>query len=84
LDCRRVPAVTIDGVSMTDPKQAQARQKLRRRIQMVFQDPYTKPQSALPGRCHRVGRSAFDLIRRAHQGACRRLLGLVGLHRTTA
>src|ERR1700752_1670423 len=32
--------VLIDGVSMTDPKQAQTRQKLRRRIQMVFQDPY--------------------------------------------
>src|SRR6516162_8592775 len=32
--------VAIDGVSMTDPKQSQARQKLRRRIQMVFQDPY--------------------------------------------
>src|ERR1700739_2968899 len=28
--------VSIDGVSMTDPKQAQARQKLRRRIPMVF------------------------------------------------
>ena len=32
--------VVIDGVSMTDPKQAQARQRLRRRIQMIFQDPY--------------------------------------------
>src|SRR5690348_9784392 len=32
--------VIIDGVSMTDAKQAQARQKLRRRIQMIFQDPY--------------------------------------------
>src|SRR4029077_3098052 len=32
--------VMIDGVSMTDPKQAQGRQKLRRRIQMIFQDPY--------------------------------------------
>ncbi len=32
--------VMIDGVSMTDPKQAQVRQKLRRRIQMIFQDPY--------------------------------------------
>src|SRR6201987_1473955 len=32
--------VSIDNVSMTDPKQAQTRQKLRRRIQMVFQDPY--------------------------------------------
>src|ERR1700712_4823474 len=32
--------VIIDGVSMSDPKQAQARQALRRRIQMIFQDPY--------------------------------------------
>jgi len=32
--------VLIDGISMTDPKQAQVRQRLRRRIQMVFQDPY--------------------------------------------
>ena len=32
--------VTIDGVSMSDPRQAQQRRKLRRRIQMIFQDPY--------------------------------------------
>src|SRR3954466_13985874 len=32
--------VVIDGVSLTDPKQGQARQRLRRRIQMIFQDPY--------------------------------------------
>src|SRR5665213_309624 len=32
--------VIIDGVSMSDPKQAQARRVLRRRIQMIFQDPY--------------------------------------------
>src|SRR6201747_3296579 len=32
--------VIIDGVSMSDPKQAQARRQLRRRIQMIFQDPY--------------------------------------------
>jgi peptide/nickel transport system ATP-binding protein len=32
--------VVIDGVSMTDPTQKRARQELRRRIQMVFQDPY--------------------------------------------
>ena len=32
--------VVIDGVSMTDARQAQVRQKLRRRIQMIFQDPY--------------------------------------------
>src|SRR5207245_3824295 len=29
--------VLIDGISMTDPRQAQARRKLRRRIQMIFQ-----------------------------------------------
>src|SRR4030088_2855195 len=30
----------IDGVSMSDIRQLQARQQLRRRIQMIFQDPY--------------------------------------------
>ena len=32
--------VLIDGVSMAGPKHAQARKRLRRRIQMIFQDPY--------------------------------------------
>ncbi|MDQ8730970.1 oligopeptide/dipeptide ABC transporter ATP-binding protein [Bradyrhizobium sp. LHD-71] len=32
--------VTIDGVSMSDPRLAAAREKLRRRIQMIFQDPF--------------------------------------------
>src|SRR3954453_18806711 len=32
--------VVIDNVSMADPRQAQTRQRLRRRIQMIFQDPY--------------------------------------------
>src|SRR6478735_7409034 len=32
--------VSIDGVSMTDAAAAQERQRLRRRIQMIFQDPY--------------------------------------------
>ena len=32
--------VVIDGVSMTNPRQAQAGQRLRRGIQMIFQDPY--------------------------------------------
>src|SRR5665213_1034874 len=34
------PEVVIDGVSMSDTRQAQARRRLRRRIQMIFQDPY--------------------------------------------
>ena len=33
-------SVVIDGVSMTDPTQEAERRRLRRRIQMVFQDPY--------------------------------------------
>ena len=33
-------SVIIDGVGMSDPDQASARETLRRRIQMVFQDPY--------------------------------------------
>src|SRR5690348_5216142 len=32
--------VVIDGVSMTDRKDAARRARLRRRIQMIFQDPY--------------------------------------------
>jgi peptide/nickel transport system ATP-binding protein len=32
--------VMVDGVSMTDSASSAAREKLRRRIQMIFQDPY--------------------------------------------
>jgi peptide/nickel transport system ATP-binding protein len=32
--------VTIDGISMSDPRLAAAREKLRHRIQMIFQDPF--------------------------------------------
>jgi peptide/nickel transport system ATP-binding protein len=32
--------VVIDGVSMTNPNQVAERRRLRRRIQIVFQDPY--------------------------------------------
>ena len=32
--------VSIDGVSMFDAKAAQERQRLRKRMQMIFQDPY--------------------------------------------
>src|SRR5438552_12559755 len=75
--------VIIDGVSMADPKQAQARQKLRRRIQMIFQDPYASlnPRFRVDAIVSEPIR-AFDLIQgerdiRARVGE---LLGLVGLH----
>ena len=43
--------VVIDGVSMTDARAAQARRKLRRRIQMIFQDPMpasTRASGSMP------------------------------------
>jgi peptide/nickel transport system ATP-binding protein len=75
--------VVIDGVSMTDPRQAQARRRLRRRIQMIFQDPYASlnPRLRVDAIVAEPIR-AFDLIQgesdiRARVGE---LLGLVGLH----
>jgi peptide/nickel transport system ATP-binding protein len=75
--------VQIDGVSMTDPKQAQARQKLRRRIQMVFQDPYASlnPRFRVDQIVAEPIR-AFRLIQGERQIKDRvgELLSLVGLH----
>ncbi|WOH71898.1 ATP-binding cassette domain-containing protein [Bradyrhizobium sp. NDS-1] len=75
--------VQIDGVSMTDPRQAQARRKLRRRIQMIFQDPYASlnPRFRVDAIISEPIR-AFDLIQgeRDIQGRVGELLGLVGLH----
>jgi peptide/nickel transport system ATP-binding protein len=75
--------VIIDGVSMKDPRQAQARRELRRRIQMIFQDPYASlnPRLRVDAIIAEPIR-AFDLLKseadiRARVGE---LLGLVGLH----
>ncbi|WP_186420421.1 oligopeptide/dipeptide ABC transporter ATP-binding protein [Bosea sp. CS1GBMeth4] len=75
--------VAIDGVSMFDARAAQERQRLRRRIQMIFQDPY----ASLNPRW-RVGRiiaepiRAFDLLQgeAAIEARVGELLSLVGLH----
>jgi len=75
--------VLIDGISMTDPRQAQARRKLRRRIQMIFQDPYASlnPRFRVDAIISEPIR-AFDLIEgeRDIQARIGELLSLVGLH----
>jgi peptide/nickel transport system ATP-binding protein len=75
--------VVIDGVSMTDAKQAQTRRRLRRRIQMIFQDPYASlnPRFRVDAIIAEPIR-AFDLIQGDRQITDRvgELLGLVGLH----
>ena len=76
-------AVTIDGVSMTDTRQAQARRVLRRRIQMIFQDPYASlnPRFRVDAIIAEPIR-AFDLIQSERDIRARvgELLRLVGLH----
>src|SRR3982075_55427 len=75
--------VIIDGVSMSDPRQLQARQRLRRRIQMIFQDPYASlnPRFRVDAIVAEPIR-AFDLIQgeRNIQARVGELLSLVGLH----
>ncbi|MGA7803375.1 ABC transporter ATP-binding protein [Bradyrhizobium sp.] len=75
--------VVIDGVSMTDPRQTQARQRLRRRIQMIFQDPYASlnPRFRVDAIIAEPIR-AFALIEgeRQIQERVGELLALVGLH----
>src|SRR5947209_13986917 len=75
--------VSIDGVSMTDPKQSQARQRLRKRIQMIFQDPYASlnPRLRVDAIVAEPIR-AFDLIEGESDIRSRvgELLNLVGLH----
>jgi peptide/nickel transport system ATP-binding protein len=75
--------VHIDGISMTDPRQAMARRRLRRRIQMVFQDPYASlnPRFRVEAIVAEPIR-AFDLIQGEREIKQRvgELLSLVGLH----
>src|SRR4051794_22727739 len=75
--------VRIDGISMTDPRQAVARRKLRRRIQMVFQDPYASlnPRFRVDAIVAEPIR-AFGIIEGERQIKDRvgELLSLVGLH----
>ena len=75
--------VVIDGVSMADPRQSQARQQLRRRIQMIFQDPYASlnPRLRVDAIIAEPIR-AFDLLKSERDIRARvgELLGLVGLH----
>ncbi|AZO78839.1 MULTISPECIES: oligopeptide/dipeptide ABC transporter ATP-binding protein [unclassified Bosea (in: a-proteobacteria)] len=75
--------VSIDGVSMSDQAASAERQRLRKRIQMIFQDPY----ASLNPRW-RVGRiiaepiRAFGIIQgdAAIEARVGELLSLVGLH----
>jgi peptide/nickel transport system ATP-binding protein len=74
--------VVIAGVSMNDPARRAERQRLRRRIQMVFQDPYASLNPrwraadiiAEPIRAFGLLRGRADIRGQAHE-----LLRLVGL-----
>ena len=75
--------VRIDGVSFTDPEDAAARQSLRRRIHMVFQDPYASLNPRW--RIERIIAEpirAFGLVHssEAVEERVDELLDLVGLH----
>ncbi len=75
--------VVIDGVPMAGARHAQARQRLRRRIQMIFQDPYASlnPRFRVDAIVAEPIR-AFDLIQgeRHIRDRVGELLSLVGLH----
>ena len=75
--------VTIDNVSMTDKNQSAQRAKLRRRMQMIFQDPFASLNPrwrvdriiAEPIRAFNVVEGEANIVARVGE-----LLTLVGLH----
>src|ERR1700741_3417482 len=75
--------VVIDGISMTNARQAQAGKNLPRPIQMIFQPPYASlnPRFRFDAIVSEPIR-AFDLIQGERDIKARvgELLGLVGLH----
>jgi peptide/nickel transport system ATP-binding protein len=73
--------VMIDGVSMTNARQAQARQRLRRRIQMIFQDPQTSlnPLSRIGDQIVETIRTHMNLSETAARKRAIDLLAEVGI-----
>jgi peptide/nickel transport system ATP-binding protein len=75
-------SVTIDGVDMWAPARAAERQKLRRRLQMIFQDPYASLNPrwrvdriiADPIRAFKLAKDPAEIAHRVGE-----LLRLVGL-----